>query len=131
MFGILRTKAAPPAAPSLKGIKMAKYTLNLNLEPYSNVLIELDGELDFSEIKQKISDAMYISDIKKQIHADREREFLVDELGELMVQKEFDSVSVAEYLEVMNLTREKLLEADTIKLKNTVQRFKELKNKKD
>lgn len=110
---------------------MAKYTLNLNLEPYSNVLIELDGELDFSEIKQKISDAMYISDIKKQIHADREREFLVDELGELMVQKEFDSVSVAEYLEVMNLTREKLLEADTIKLKNTVQRFKELKNKKD
>lgn len=108
------------------------YKLNINIEPYSNVIIEMDSHQSITddEIKMALRDGLLAIEFKKQLIAYRERELLVNEIEQLMAEKEFDSLGLCEYLEVINLKRDTLLKSDTQKLRATLEGLKTKPGKK-
>lgn len=108
-----------------------KYQLNINLEPYSNVIMECDSETVSSDLYDAIRTGLIVCEMKRKIQADRERELLFNEIELLMQEKEYDSFGLCEYLEVPNLMRETLLKCDTQKLRFVIDGLKQKPNRKE
>lgn len=109
------------------------FKLNINIQPYSNVVIDCDSVNMPStvEINDAIKLGILTCEIKERLLADRERERLVDEIELLMQEKEYDSLGLCEYLEVINLMRDTLLKCDTAKLRFVMDGLKQKPNKKE
>lgn len=107
-----------------------KYQLNINLEPFSNVIMECDSETVSSDLYDAIRTGLIVCEMKRKIQADRERELLVNEIELLMGEKEFDSLGLCEYLETINLMRDTLLKCDTQKLRFVMDGLKQKQDKK-
>lgn len=81
-----------------------KYQLNLNLGLYTNMMIDLDGEVNKDEINNKIMLALEVIETKELIAAKlkdiKAKEPLLTRLYLLMETKEYDTAKFFQFAEI-------------------------------
>lgn len=83
---------------------MPKYNLTLNISPFTNLIIDLDGEVNKDEINNKIMLALEVIETKELIAAKlkdlKAKEPLLTRLYLLMDTKEYDAAKFFQFAEI-------------------------------
>lgn len=83
---------------------MPKFNLTLNIAPFTNLIIDLDGEVDKNEINNKIMLALEVIETKEIIAAKlkeiKAKEPLLARLYLLMDTKEYDTAKFFQFADI-------------------------------
>lgn len=83
---------------------MPKFNLTLNIAPFTNLIIDLDGEVDKNEINNKIMLALEVIETKEIIAAKlkdiKAKEPLLTRLYLLMDTKEYDTAKFFQFADI-------------------------------